>query len=284
MPAVPHPRADAALQCLATGGGERHQGRRFSSDLSVDEAVLLKEVGYEPRGLVVGSAVYHIGWQTQSWNKNQEMSGLTQVMYAARRDAVRRMEGHAQSVGGQGVVGMKLDVRIHHGGENLAEFVAIGTAVASPTTRASRLWLSDLSGQDLYLLVRAGYQPVSLAFGACVYHVAHQGISARLGQATQNVELSNYTQALYEARELAMTRMQDEARGMGAHGIVAMRIEQASHIWGSHVIEFLAIGTTVAVGRSGHQRLDPAMVLALNDADVRLTNAPAAVGFQRGDG
>ncbi|MBJ7609188.1 MAG: heavy metal-binding domain-containing protein [Candidatus Dormibacteraeota bacterium] len=283
MPAVPHPRADAALQCLATGGGERHQGRRFSSDLSVDEAVLLKEVGYEPCGLVVGSAVYHIGWQTQSWNKNQEMSGLTQVMYAARRDAVRRMERHAQSVGGQGVVGMKLDVRIHRGGENLAEFVAIGTAVASPTTRAPRLWLSDLSGQDLYLLVRAGYQPVSLAFGACVYHVAHQGISARLGQATQNVELSNYTQALYEARELAMTRMQDEARGMGAHGIVAMRIEQASHIWGSHVIEFLAIGTTVAVGRSGHQRLDPAMVLALNDADVRLTNAPAAVGFQRGD-
>ena len=68
-----------------------------------------------------------------------------------------------------------------------------------------------------------------------------------LGQATQNVELGNYTSALYEARELAMTRMQDETRGTGAQGIVAMRIEQASHIWGSHVIEFLAIGTTVAV-------------------------------------
>jgi uncharacterized protein YbjQ (UPF0145 family) len=272
MATAPHPRAEAALHCLATGGGERHQGRRFSSDLSVDEAVLLKEIGYEPLGLVVGSGVYHIGYQVQNWGSNQEMAGLTEVMYAARTDAVRRMERHAHSLGGQGVVGMKLDVRLHHGRENLAEFVAMGTAVANPTVRSSRLWLSDLSGQDLYLLMRAGYRPVGLAFGACVYHIAHQGLTTWLGQSTQNVELGNYTSALYEARELAMTRMQDETRGTGAQGIVAMRIEQASHIWGSHIIEFLAIGTTVALARPGHQRLDPAMVLPLNDEDVALTD------------
>jgi uncharacterized protein YbjQ (UPF0145 family) len=274
MTVAAHPRADAALHCLATGGGERHQGRRFSSDLSVDEAVLLKEIGYEPLGLVVGSGVYHIGYQVQSWGSNQEMAGLTEVMYAARTDAVRRMERHAHSIGGQGVVGMKLDVRLDRGRENLAEFVAIGTAVANPTVRSTRLWLSDLSGQDLYLLIRAGYEPVGLAFGACVYHIAHQGLSTWLGQATQNVELGNYTSALYEARELAMTRMQDETRGTGAQGIVAMRIEQASHIWGSHIIEFLAIGTTVAVAQSGHQTLDPTMVLPLNDADIALTDGP----------
>lgn len=274
MTVAAHPRADAALQCLATGRGERHQGRRFSSDLSVDEAVLLKEIGYEPLGLVVGSGVYHIGYQVQNWGSNQEMAGLTEVMYAARTDAVRRMEQHAHSIGAQGVVGMKLDVRLDHGRENLAEFVAIGTAVANPTVRSNRLWLSDLSGQDLYLLIRAGYEPVGLAFGACVYHIAHQGLSTWLGQATQNVELANYTSALYEARELAMTRMQDETRGTGAQGIVAMRIEQASHIWGSHIIEFLAIGTTVAVAQPGHQRLDPTMVLPLDDEDVALTDGP----------
>jgi uncharacterized protein YbjQ (UPF0145 family) len=273
MAVAPHPRAEAALQCLATGHGERHKGRRFSSDLSVDEAILLKEIGYEPLGLVVGSAVYHIGWQTQSWSSNEEMTGLTQVMYAARADAVARMERHAQSIGAHGVVGTKLDVRLHHSRENLAEFVAMGTAVANPEAKSPRLWLSDLSGQDLYLLIRAGYRPVGLAFGACVYHIAHQNISTRLGQTTQNVELRNYTEALYEARELAMTRMQDEARGTGAQGIVAMRIEQASHVWGSHVIEFLAIGTTVAAGRAGHQRLDPTMVVPLSDDDVALTDA-----------
>ncbi|MGH7721820.1 MAG: heavy metal-binding domain-containing protein [Candidatus Dormibacteria bacterium] len=265
MAAVAHPRADAALQCLATGAGERHRGRRFSSDLSVDEAVLLKEVGYEPRGVVVGCGVYHIGIQYQNWNSNQEMTGLTEVMYAARTDAVRRMQRHAQQVGGQGVIGLKLEVRIHRGTEHLAEFVALGTAVASTSQSAPHLWISDLSGQDLYLLIRAGYTPVGLAFGACVYHIAHQGLSTWVGQARQNVELSNYTAALYEARELAMTRMQDEARGTGAQGIVAMRIEQQSHLWGTHVIEFLAVGTAVRLAGATHQLIAPAMVLPLND-------------------
>jgi uncharacterized protein YbjQ (UPF0145 family) len=272
MPAAPHPRAEAALQCLATGHGARHEGRRFSSDLSVDEAVLLKEVGYEPRGLVVGCGVYHIGVQYQNWSNNEEMTSLTEVMYAARADAIRRMEQHAQQIGGHGVIGLKLEVRIH-GSEHLAEFVALGTAVASTSRPSGRLWLSDLSGQDLYLLIRAGYTPVGLAFGACVYHIAHQGLSTWVGQATQNVELSNYTAALYEARELAMTRMQEEARGTGAQGIVAMRIEQQSHLWGSHVIEFLAIGTTVRLTASRHQRIDPSMVLPLNDAPTAVTDA-----------
>ena len=273
MAVVPHPRAEAALRCLAGHRAGRHEGRRFSSDLSVDEAILLKEVGYEPLGLVVGTAVYHIGWQTQSWGVNQEMAGLTEVMYAARADALARMERHAHSIGAHGVVGTRLEVRLDRGRENLAEFVAMGTAVAKPAQPAPPLWFSDLSGQDLYLLIRAGYRPVGLAFGACVYHIAHQGISTRLGQATQNVELTNYTEALYEARELAMTRMQDETRGTGAQGIVGMRIEQASHVWGSHVIEFLAIGTTIAAGAAGHQRLDPTVVVPMTDGDVSLSGA-----------
>jgi hypothetical protein len=49
------------------------------------------------------------------------------------------MERHAQKVGGQGVVGMKLDVRLHHGRENLAEFVAMGTAVAVAGSGHQRL-------------------------------------------------------------------------------------------------------------------------------------------------
>ena len=278
MAVMPHPRADAALACLAGKGGERHQGRAFSSDLSVDEAVLLKEIGYEPRGLVVGSAVYHLGIQYANWNDNQEMSDLTQAMYQARQEAVASMERHAQQVGGQGVVGLRLDVRVHQGGHSLAEFVAMGTAVANPDVRSDGVWVSDLSGQDLYLLIRAGYMPIGLAFGACVYHVAHQRMGQWLGQQSQNVELSNFTSALYEARELAMSRMQEEAQRSRADGIVAMRIEQKSHIWGSHVIEFLAIGTAVRLAAAQHQRLEPEMVVSLNDEPAPVTDAAPAEG------
>ena len=272
MAVTPHPRADAALACLASGHGERHEGRRFSSDLSVDEAVLLKEIGVEPRGLVVGSAVYHIGMQYMNWSSNEELGNLTQVMYAAREEALQKMTQHTLAIGGHGVVGLRLDVQMH-GAHGLAEFVAMGTAVSDTTKRASGVWVSDLSGQDLYLLVRAGYVPLGLAFGACVYHIAHQGLSQWLGQQNQNVELVNYTTALYDARELAMTRMQNEAERMHAQGIVAMRIDQKSHIWGSHVIEFLAIGTAVRLAEEHHRRLDPQMAV-----DLTAGTAPPPVG------
>jgi uncharacterized protein YbjQ (UPF0145 family) len=154
----------------------------------------------------------------------------------------------------------------------------MGTAVANPNVKSSGIWVSDLSGQDLYLLIRAGYQPIGLAFGACVYHVAHQRLGAWVGQQSQNVELGNYTSALYEARELAMTRMQQEAQRSRAHGIVAMRIEQKSHMWGSHVIEFLAIGTSVKLVAAQHQKIAPELSVSLDDEVVPVTDAAPAAG------
>ena len=42
-----------------------------------------------------------------------------------------------------------------------------------------------------------------------------------------------------------MERMQTEADEVQAGGIVGARIVERSHGWGSHVIEFFAIGTAV---------------------------------------
>ena len=47
----------------------------FTSDLSVNEFLLVKEAGFEPLGLVLGSSIYHIGFQQANWNQNQEMTG-----------------------------------------------------------------------------------------------------------------------------------------------------------------------------------------------------------------
>ncbi len=42
-----------------------------------------------------------------------------------------------------------------------------------------------------------------------------------------------------------MGRMQAEAESHGADGIVGMQIVEKTHIWSPHVIEFMAIGTSV---------------------------------------
>jgi uncharacterized protein YbjQ (UPF0145 family) len=240
----------------------------FTSDLSVNEFLLVKESGFEPLGLVLGSSIYHIGYQQASWNQNQEMGVLTQAMYHARELAMTRMEEEADALGADGVVGVRLDIGRYEWGADLAEFIAVGTAVKhrdGVLHRApnGRPFTSDMSGQDFSTLLRAGYRPTGLVMGNCVYHVARQGMLASLKQVGRNVEMPNFTQALYEARELAMGRMQTEADELQAEGIVGARIIERSHGWGSHVIEFFAIGTSVVATNPDHQIERPALVLPL---------------------
>jgi uncharacterized protein YbjQ (UPF0145 family) len=240
----------------------------FTSDLSVNEFLLVKEAGFHPLGLVVGSSIYHIGLQVGKWSKSQELTTLTQAMYHARELAMARMEAEAEALGADGVVGVRLDVQFYEWGQGTAEFIAIGTAVKSQgesyRTPGGKPFTSDLSGQDFWVLTRTGYAPISLVIGNCVYHVAHQGIGQWISNMGANRELTNFTQALYEARELAMERMQSEAEQAGAEGIVGVRIEEKSHVWGSHTIEFFAVGTTVRALRADHEIPPPEMVLSLD--------------------
>jgi uncharacterized protein YbjQ (UPF0145 family) len=240
----------------------------FTSDLSVNEFLLVKQSGFEPLGLVLGSSIYHIGFQQAMWNQSQEMGVLTQAMYHARELAMTRMEEEADQLGADGIVGVRLDIGRYDWGADLAEFIAVGTAVrhaGGELHRApnGRPFTSDMTGQDFATLLRAGYRPTGLVMGNCVYHVARQGMLQSLRQIGRNVEMPNFTQALYEARELAMERMQREADELQSEGIVGARIIERSHGWGSHVIEFFAIGTAVVSVSENHQIDQPALVLPL---------------------
>ena len=274
-PAPPQPAApsDLQLEGLPKDALRRLselQGKDglFTSDLSVNEFLLVKEAGFHPRGLVVGSSIYHIGLTTKNWSSSQEVKTLTQAMYAARELAMARMEEEATVLGADGVVGVRLDVGFYEWGRGTAEFIAIGTAVSAEDggdwkTNEGKPFTSDLSGQDFWTLLQSGHAPLGLVLGTCVYHVAHQRMFQALGNIGQNREMANFTQALYEARELAMERMQDEARKLGAEGIVGVQIQEKSHVWGSHTIEFFAMGT--AVRKLPDREIEkPRMVLSLD--------------------
>lgn len=249
-------------------GNATHRGL-FTSDLSVNEFLLVREAGFDPVGLVVGSSIYHIGFQWARISQNQEMNVLTQAMYHARELAMTRMEEEADALGADGIVGVRLEVTRHEWGESLAEFVAIGTAIRARDGKNYRNahnmpFTSDLSGQDFWTLLRAGYRPVGMVMGNCVYHVSRQGLGQWFSQVGRNVEMTNYTQALYDARELAMERMQNEAVSLQSEGIVGAQIVERSHGWGSHVIEFFAVGTAVISISQDHTIQAPALSLLLN--------------------
>jgi uncharacterized protein YbjQ (UPF0145 family) len=251
-----------------------HSTGVFTSDFSVNEFLLVRKAGFEPIGLCVGTCVYHVGIQYGSWSKNQEMDVLSKAMYHARELAMSRMRAEAAAMGADGIVGVKLTIKRLEWDEQLLEFIAIGTGVVHGEghkgfrAHDGGPFTSDLSGQDFWSLLHAGYRPVEMVMGSCVYHVAHRGMFAGLGTAGRNVELENFTAAMYEAREIAVERMQFEAAAAKAEGVVGVDIHEGSHGWQTHVIEFFAIGTAVLPLEqeiAPEKIADPIMVLSVND-------------------
>jgi|AGTN01.2.fsa_nt_gi Uncharacterized conserved protein len=262
-----------AKQRLREMRGDGGHQKLFTSDLSVNEFLLIKEAGFDPVGLVVGSSIYHIGYQQQRWTKNEEMVVLSEALYHARELAMTRMQEEAQELSADGIVGVRLKVKHMSWASDLAEFVAIGTAVQhsdrskadSFRTVDGKAFTSDLSGQDFWTLLASGYRPVGMVMGNCVYHIAHQTIGQWFKNLGQNVEMLNFTQGLYDARELAMERMQVEAEHLKAEGIVGVDIHEGNYSWSTNVIEFFVVGTAIVPIRADHHIPTPQMVLSLND-------------------
>src|SRR6201987_4776925 len=145
-------------------------GSIFTSDLSVNEFLLVREAGFRPLGLVLGSSIYHVGLQIGRWGRNQELDVLSQAMYHARELAMSRMEAEADALKADGIVGVRLDVELKEFGSDIAEFIAVGTAVkAAPgaggggvanwRNNKNQPFTSDLSGQDFWTLIRPGGDP-----------------------------------------------------------------------------------------------------------------------------
>jgi uncharacterized protein YbjQ (UPF0145 family) len=223
----------------------------FTSDLSVSEYVLLGEAGFEPLGFVVGSSIYHVGLQVGRWSQNTELQVLTQAMYNARELAMARMRSEADHLGADGIVGVQLRLQMYAWGQDVLEFIATGTAVRHLAGQGAhrapdgRAFTSDLSAQDFFRLLAGGSVPVAFVLGTCVYHIAHQSIMQTRRQAGQNQEMVQFTQGVYEARELALMRMQAEATQSGSTGIVGVNVGVSNHVWGEHATEFLATGTAI---------------------------------------
>jgi uncharacterized protein YbjQ (UPF0145 family) len=240
----------AAESRLAQTAGASPSGV-FTSDLSVSEYVLLGEAGFEPLGFVVGSSIYHVGLQIARWGRNQELQVLTQAMYNARESAMARMRAEADHLAADGIVGVQLRMQMYSWGQACLEFVATGTAVRHLAGQGAhrapdgRAFTSDLSAQDFYRLLAAGAVPVAFVLGTCVYHIAHRSVLQSMRQAYQNQEMLQFTQGVYEARELALARMQAEAAQAQSSGIVGVTVEVKNHVWGEHATEFLATGTAV---------------------------------------
>jgi uncharacterized protein YbjQ (UPF0145 family) len=214
----------------------------FSSNLTVAEALVVREAGVSPIAQVMGSSVYRIGWQAMPWGtrgwgsslqagETFELETQTEAWNAGRSLALGRLHDEAVAAGADAVVGVRLRRGNYEWGGDLVEFIAVGTAVRLDRVELEdRPVLSHLSGQDFAKLVRHGFWPVGIVAGSTVAYVAagwgQQSRVSGMFSGRQNQELPDYTRGLYDARALAMARVTREAHGLHAHGVVGVTIER----------------------------------------------------------
>jgi len=246
-------------------------GRGATSDLSIDEALLLHSIGWEPVDLVCGVSVASVPAGVWTWGQG-EIAVASSAHDLAFRGATARIAKECERAGGRGVVGVHVDVEVspHHINVDL-----VGTAVrpVAPGPGAGSgggpgPFVSDLSARDFTLLHQSGWMPLGLAFGAGFVYAPRRSAGTAIAQKGQNVELSNFTEAMYSAREAAMGRMQTTAIAMCGQGVVEVKVTEGPMGFAHHAIGFAAWGTTVRLESEAHRYMRPQVVLPLDDVVV----------------
>ena len=249
----------------------------FTSDLSVDEFALVHALGLRPISQVMGSSIYHVGWQQQpgfygGWQPggvSQELTVISDAWNTARLRAFARLEQEAKLVGANAVVGVHVTRGQHDWAAGAIEYVAVGTAVRAESAEpVENPALSDLSGQDTWKLWQAGYRPLGVV-GASTVHYIVPGWSTQQASgywsSWANQELRDFTRGVYDARETAIGRMTAEARKIGAAGVVGVSVEhnaeeRESGAGGSRrrdlVVTFHVIGTAIGERQAEGRDLD----------------------------
>jgi uncharacterized protein YbjQ (UPF0145 family) len=244
----------------------------FTSDLSVSEFLLSRQASIRPLSQVMGSSVYHIGWQYwNDWYGSGELTTVSQAYTDVRNLALGRMRQEAERIDANVVLGVHItSQRIGDG--KLLEFQAFGTAArfeGAPMDGPPAL--TNLSGQDFWKLYQAGYWPLGVVAGSTVYHaVPSWGNQWAMGGFTSwfNQELTDFTRGMYTAREITMGRVRQQAQSLGAGsgvdgGVVGVTLEQTEQEYEvklgndqertDMIFTFHVIGTAIAELRSGAQ-------------------------------
>ncbi len=246
-----------------------------TSDLSIDEELNLHSIGWEPVELVSGLSVFSAPAGMWNWGQG-EIVAASEAHQRAFKNAIARLNNEAAKVGGHGVVGVHVERQVY---STHIEISLLGTAVrpvGAKPIEALHVFVSDLSARDFTLLMVAGWQPLGLATGASFVYAPRRSVGTVLQQQSQNVELQNYTEAMYSARESAMERMQRDALAVKGDGVVEVKLFEGPMSFASHAVGFAVWGTVVRLAQESHQSVHPTTVVSLNDVDVAFDSAVLA--------
>jgi uncharacterized protein YbjQ (UPF0145 family) len=117
----------------------------ITSDLTAEETWNIAKMGYVPMKLILGTSVYSLGFAggIKSTLRNLvkgEIKEMTDLIYGAREQSLKKVKAQAEEIGADDVLGIK--TYVYNLGSGVIEFLAIGTAVkrvAGITTHSDQL-------------------------------------------------------------------------------------------------------------------------------------------------
>jgi uncharacterized protein YbjQ (UPF0145 family) len=204
----------------------------FTSDLSAKEFALAQASGLQPVAQVMGSSVVQHGWgaNQQALYGTGEIRALSDPWNLARDRAFDRLRQEARFAAADGVIGIEISGGSLAGPGNV-ELVVFGTAVRDHGIGSrgdGPLGMCTLSGQEVDKLRRIGAEVVGVVGHTTVVSVRLSPNSNWImnssglfgGMGAQNIEITEITQGVYDARARVMSEVRRQASAVGANDLV----------------------------------------------------------------
>jgi uncharacterized protein YbjQ (UPF0145 family) len=195
------------------------------SGLSGNEIYCLQLKGLKPGDLVIGNSVYStglVGGMGASFRSmlGGEVTQVTSVIHEGRLQSYERMMAEAKQRGGVGVTGVTSELRELRGN---TEFLSVASAIHANEPVAEHISFSTSGdGQQLFCQLDAGYTPIKFVFGNVAYSMGVGGGLLGSLKSLGRGEIREYSDVFNHTRHLALERIVNEARSVGANAVVGI--------------------------------------------------------------
>lgn len=232
----------------APAGGAPAPDDFFSTSADGQELYCQLDAGFSPIRFVFGNVAYSIGLgggilgMLRSLGRG-EVKEFSEVFNVTRHRALERISAEVQTAGANAVVGITTSIVPFQG---MQEMIMIGTASRHrglPPPWNDGVITSDLTNEEMWNLIHAGYMPIQLVLGVSVYSLGLAGGITSFARSLVRGEIPELTSLVYEARENALSKIEADARACGADDVVGITTHVYQHMSG--MLEFMAIGTAV---------------------------------------
>ena len=218
------------------------------------------------QGFQLGNQGLNVGNQGLYYTSG-EIRALAEPWNIARTRAFNRLGEEASLAGADAVIGIEMNTE-SASESGTTELVVFGTAVRDSTLSPGEwpyLSMCTLSGQDVDKLRRVGASPRGVVGHTVVYSVQLGMDSAWVtnsgglfgGGARANVEITEISQGIYDARDRVMLEVRRQGNDLGAncilvsmlrHTIEHYEYEQADYKYHYFHVTMHFLGTAIAVG------------------------------------